>query len=131
MLPYAGVDTALLLRQALRVTEFNHRLIANNIANVETPHYNPVRLDFQATLRAAVEGRGRISLRKTLPRHFDASRDRPQFEGLAFLSKNDYNKVDLDEEMVKLSENTGRYVLYSSLLTKRFQTIKNMLNNIR
>ncbi|HIJ66271.1 MAG TPA: flagellar basal body rod protein FlgB [Candidatus Hydrogenedentes bacterium] len=131
MLPFAGVPAVQLLQEAMRVVELNQRLIANNIANVDTPHYNPVRLDFQATLRNALEGMDRVSLRKTMRRHFDVTLDRPEFEGLAFLSKNDYNKVDLDEEMVRLSKNTERYTIYSSLLAKHFQRVKNMLNNIR
>jgi len=131
LLPYAGVDTSRLLIEAMKVAQINHRIIANNIANADTPHFNPTRLDFQATLRSAVEGRGRISLRKTQPRHLDIRKYRPQFERLAFLSKNDYNKVDLDEEVALLSENTGRYTTYGSLLVKRFDQVKNMLTNLR
>jgi flagellar basal-body rod protein FlgB len=129
--PFAGVDTTLLLQRAMGVAELNQRLIANNIANVDTPNYNPTELDFQATLRDVIEGRGRLSLRKTLPRHLDATRERAEFKRLAILSKNDYNKVDLDEQMANLSANTGKYVVYASLLTKRFEQVKAMLNNIR
>ncbi len=113
------------------MAEFNQRIIANNIANADTPNYNSVNMDFQATLRAAIEGKGRLQLRRTHARHLEATRERPQFESLAFLSKNDYNKVDLDEQMAKLSENTGRYTIYGSLLVKHFETVKNMLTNIR
>lgn len=131
MQPFAGVDTGRLLIQAMRVAEANHRILANNIANVDTPHFNPTHMDFQKTLRAVLEGRGRVSLRKTHPRHLSLSADRPQFERLAILSKNDYNKVDLDEEMARLSKNTGRYTTYGSLLVKRFDQLKNMLTNLR
>lgn len=131
MSAFVGIDTSRLLQEAMSVAELNHRLIANNIANVDTPNYNAVELDFQATLRAALEGRGQVSLRRTDPRHFEAERFRPQFERLAFLSKNDYNKVDLDRQMAKLSQNTGRYTVYGSLLTKQFQMVKNMLNTLR
>ena len=131
MIPYAGVNTARLLVEGMKVARENHRILANNLANAETPHFNPVELDFQATLRAAVEGRARISLRKTQPRHFDMMLHRPKFERLAFLSKNDYNKVDLDDQMAKLSENTGRYTIYGSLLVKHFEQVKNMLAQLR
>ena len=47
------------------------------------------------------------------------------------MSKNDYNKVDLEEEMARLSQNTGKYTLYASLLTKRFSQIKDMLAAVR
>ena len=130
-IPYGGVDVVRLLQEGMRVAELNQKFIANNVANADTPHYNPVELDFQKTLRAAVEGRVQFSLRKTDPRHLDSYRYRPVLKQLAPLSKNDYNKVDIDQEMVKLSENTGRYTTYGSLLVKHFQEIKSMLDKLR
>ena len=131
MPPFSGVEPVRLLAEAMHVATINQALIANNIANADTPNYNPVSLDFQATLRAALEGRDSISLRRTHVRHLEGTRDLLEFERLAILSKNDYNKVDLDHEMTRLSENTGRYTIYGSLLVKRFRAIKDMLTNIR
>ena len=131
MIPFAGVDTGRLLQEALRVTELNQKLIASNVANADTPNYNPARLDFQATLRSAVEGRGTFQLRGMDPRHFDVTRALPEFRSLAILSKNDYNKVDMEEEMAELSKNTGRYTIYSSLLIKQFRQYRDMLSNLR
>lgn len=130
-MPFAGVDATTVLHQAMRVAELNQRIISNNIANADTPHYNGARLDFQATLQNAIEGRDRVSLRKTQVRHLDATRLMSRLESIAATSKNDYNKVDLDQEMLDLSENTGKYVTYASLMTKRFQIVKNMFSNIR
>ncbi len=131
MRPFAGVDTMRLLVEAMKVTEVNHRVIANNIANVDTPHFNPTRLDFQDTLREIMEGRGRISLRRTQSRHLDMTKHRPDYDRLVTLSKNDANKVDLEEEMTQLTQNTGRYQTYGSLVVKQFDQIKNMLSNLR
>lgn len=129
--PYAGVDTSTLLVTGMKLAQDNHRYIANNIANVDTPGYNPVVMDFEATLRNAIEGRGRISLRETRPQHFDRRRFRPEIEAIAFSSKNDYNKVDIDHEIANLSKNSGRYNVFGSLLVKQFQQIKSMLQNAR
>lgn len=129
MPPFQGIDTSQLLQTAMRVRVMNQNLIANNIANVDTPNYNPVSLDFQRTLRQALAGRGRISLRRTNPRHLERTLDLPKFEHVAISAKNDYNKVDLDHEMTRLSDNTGQYTTYGSLLVKRFRTIKDMLAN--
>lgn len=131
MTPLAGIDTTRLLHEAMRVAEFNQRVISNNIANAETPNYNAAKVDFQATLRSALNGHDRVGLRTTQAGHLAKTLRRPELEGIAFLSKNDYNTVDLDEELVSLSENTSRYTTYGSLLVKRFQVVKNMLNNIR
>jgi len=127
---FAGIETSTLLTQAMKVREQNHRFLANNIANVDTPHYNPVELDFQKTLRSMVEGRGGLALRTTRPRHLDHESHRTNFERLAFLSKNDYNKVDLDDQMTKLSQNTGEYTTYARLLGKKFEMTKSMLQSL-
>ncbi|MCP4646038.1 MAG: flagellar basal body rod protein FlgB [bacterium] len=131
MAAFAGVDRLQLLTEGMRVAQFNHKLISQNIANAETPNYNPVSLDFQRTLRAALEGRSRFQLRRTDPRHLEKARPLARFERLAIQSKNDYNKVDLDHEMTRLAENTGRYTTYGSLLVKEFQGLKDLLKNIR
>ena len=128
--PFGQIDTVRLLHEGMRVADFNQRLIANNIANVDTPNYNAVTIDFLRTLRRSLEGMGMFSIRKTDPRHLESNRPRPAIEHVASLSKNDYNKVDLENEILKLLENTGRYTTYGSLLAKKFQTIKTMLAKI-
>jgi len=115
----------------MKVRRESNRLIASNIANIDTPNYTPVELDFQSTLRASLSGVGRVSLRRTQPQHLEENVRQAGFERLALSSKNDYNKVDLDEQVTKLSENTGQYILYGSLLVKQFDQVKNALANLR
>lgn len=129
--PYKGIDTAQLLVSAMKVTRMNHRIIANNIANVDTPHFNQVDLDFEKTLDAVLEGRDRVSLRKTRVKHFDFQGQRPRFNEASVLSKNDFNKVDLDDQMSKLTKNAGDYGMYAQLLNKRFDQVQNMLQALR
>ncbi len=131
MTAFAGVNTSQLLVAGMRLAQDNHRIIANNIANVDTPGYNPVEMDFQSTLRNAVEGRGRISLRRTRPQHLDASRFSIRHTSLVQISKNDYNKVDIEQEIANLAENRGRYNVYGSILVKQFAMVKSMLSNLR
>lgn len=128
---FEGVDTTRLLVTAMKVARENHRIIANNISNVDTPSFTPTKLDFQTTLRNTLDGSGHVSLRKTLPRHIERNVSRPEFDHLAFFSKNDYNKVDLEEEMANLDENSGRYTTYGSLVVKEFGMMKNMLTALR
>ena len=125
---YAGVDTSTLLIQAMKVREQNHRFIANNIANVDTPHYTPTELDFERTLRSMVEGRGGCPPHDpTLPSHHETHR--LDFERLAILSRMT-NKVDLDDQIMKLSRNTGEYTTYARLLGKKFEMTKSMLQSL-
>ncbi len=131
MAAFAGVNTSQLLVAGMRLAQDNHRIIANNIANVDTPRYNPVEMDFQSTLRNAVEGRGRISLRRTRPQHLDASRFSLDHASLVQTSKNSYNKVDIEKEIANLAKNRGRYITYGSILVKQFSMVKSMLANLR
>ncbi len=127
---YTGKDTSNVLIHAMRVSEATHKQLANNIANVDTPRYTPVEIDFRKALQASLEGRGGIALRTSRPRHLNPREKSLTFERLAYLSKNDYNKVDIDDQMLKLSENTGRYNMFSSLLVKRFEQARNMLQSL-
>ncbi|GMV99649.1 MAG: hypothetical protein AMXMBFR84_07880 [Candidatus Hydrogenedentota bacterium] len=131
MSAFGGIDVSRVLVAGMKTAQANHVLIANNIANIDTPNYNPTRLDFQATLQSEIQGSGHVGLRKTRPKHLDASVANPSFLRLALSSKNDYNKVDLDQEMADLAENTGKYTTYGSLLAKQFSAYRNMLSTLR
>lgn len=131
MSAYAGVDVSDVLRAGMKTAAMNHRLIANNIANADTPNYTPTEMDFQETLVAMLEGRDRIALRRTDPRHLEAERSLAPMRRQSRMSKNDYNKVDMEHEVAKLAENTSRYNLYGSLLAKRYRVHRDLLSNIR
>lgn len=129
---FSGVSTVDVLAGAMGVAQDNHRIISHNIANADTPGYSPTKMDFRGTLRNALEGRGRISLRSTRPRHLQASFIRPELESNPLLiTKNDDNRVDLEMEIAALSKNTGKYNLYGTILKKQFQMTKNMLTTAR
>jgi flagellar basal-body rod protein FlgB len=115
----------------MQTAMLRQKVIANNIANVDTPNFTPTRVDFDATLRRMVEGRSHVDLRTTRARHLDYRSHRPVLEFAATGSKNDRNKVDLDEEITSLAENRGRYTIYSALLTKQYRMYNNMLDGLR
>lgn len=128
---FGGANVSDVLLSAMKVAELNHRVIANNIANSDTPHFSPSVLDFQRTLKAAVAGGGdHIALRTSRSRHQDRARVHTQLERKSALSKNDFNQVDLEEEVSRLAENRGRYTLYSRLLTKKFQIAGELLDSL-
>lgn len=129
---FEGVDTARLLHGAMKVAVTNHTILANNIANADTPGFNPTRLDFQATLKGVIEGKRSVSLRKTHPLHLDGKpRIDGKFERKAVLSKNDFNKVELEHEIDQLNRNSGKYDVYGALLSKRFAQAREMLQRLR
>lgn len=94
----------------LNVAALRQRVIANNVANVNTPGFKKKAVRFEEFLRAALAER-RIPLATTDPRHMA-----PRFElraqvvtPPAVAMRADGNNVDLEEEMVALAANTLTY----------------------
>ena len=105
-----------LLARMLDVCLLRHRVIATNIANVDTPGFKTKRVIFEEKLRAL--------LNKNLTRE-NLQRLTPEIK-VDYTSnlREDFNNVDIEKEMVKLSMNTLRYSLYVQLLNKKLEKIK-------
>lgn len=96
-------------------------LVAGNLANVDTPGYRTRDLDFQESLKTALEGlpgQG-LPMAKTDPRHLaggsGSSDPRPQ-EVATGQERNDGNNVNLDRETMLLQRTQSSYVLASTFL---------------
>ena len=125
MLAYADkVPTVDLLAVSMSLLERNNRLLANNIANIDTPNFRPSHIDFHESLKRALRGMAATpgGAVKTL---------RVVLEEDGSEARNDGNTVDIENEMMRLAANTSKYELYGSLLKKKFQITKNMLTRIR
>ncbi len=125
-----GMSTVDLLAVSLRLLERNNRLLAHNIANVDTPNFTPSHLDFHQSLKKALRDEALTSggahtagrLRRPLPIVLEE-------DGVE--ARNDGNSVDIETEMMKLAENTAKYELYAGLLKKKFEITKGMLTRLR
>jgi flagellar basal-body rod protein FlgB len=87
------------------------KVVASNIANVDTPGYKTKDLNFQAEFQAA------SYLNNPLPVEVP---DLPV--------KNDGNNVSLDREARLLAENNLRFTLASVLIRSDLATIKSAIN---
>ena len=125
-------ETTTVLERALPVLEQSHRVLANNVANANTPGFSPTHIAFKESLRLALEGGGAppIALETTHSRHIVSER-KPS--GLVFesdmleLSRNDQSKFSIDKEMVELHRNGGRFQIFSAMLIKRYQQMREVL----
>ncbi len=95
------------LEKSMDMRMVNQRLIASNIANLDTPGYQARRLDFEASLARAMEGN-----------------DAPVVEvdetpGLSL----DGNNVDIDQELAEMSRNRTMYSLTAQVLSAKFRQI--------
>ena len=127
---YDGMDVTRVLQVAMKTTERNHRLHANNIANADTPNYHPTSLNFQKTMLNELQERGGISLRKNRPRHLEFTSARPELEKRVGMSKNDHNMVDLDVELTKMTKNASDYGTYAQLMRKYYTQTTDMLQSL-
>ncbi|RLE13617.1 flagellar basal body rod protein FlgB [Candidatus Aerophobetes bacterium] len=108
--------TYLLLKKMLDVCTLRHRIIANNIANVDTPGYKRTTVIFEEKLRSLLKrGLNAEKIREIQPQiYIDETST----------WREDFNNVDIEKEMVRLSTNTLRYSIYAQLIEKKLQTIK-------
>ncbi len=90
------------------------KLVASNIANMNTPGYRARDIDFQFEYMSRVEGAG-INVIEP--------------DGLTV--KNDGNNVSLDREARLLAENALRFNMASTLLRSQIQTIKRAIGEGR
>lgn len=121
MIEDIGGVTSPLLGLALDAALLRHEVIASNIANVDTPGYQAKRLSFEEHLfgfTTTLQGSDNNSLRDRI----DSMKSAMQDSETMIVSENE--TVELDREMVKLTENTLRYQALLQAGGKRGEIIK-------
>jgi flagellar basal-body rod protein FlgB len=118
------------LTRSLNFLEARHRIISNNIANVNTPDFKaqdaPIG-EFRAALERATERHRRNPaepLKLAAAEHIRETRTGLEVTGIeskgTSILRHDGNNVDLEREMSDLAENTLLYRTLSELLRKQF-----------
>lgn len=121
-----GIDkSATLLEKMLDVSSIKHKVIANNIANVNTPGYKKMEVSFADQLEKAVN-EGSMNKFDTLQPKIVISK-----EDMSETGRNDGNNVDMDKEVSSLVKNTLSYSIYTQLLAKKYEGIKSAIEGSR
>ncbi len=122
-------DNINLLSKVLDLRAKNQQIISANIANAETPGYAPARFTFQKELEQALEA-PKNTLKPANPRHIplttqnlDAVKGRITIEPDKH-SLGDENGVNVDDEMLALSENQLLYETSAQIIKKKIGMIK-------
>src|SRR5687767_4293737 len=122
---YVGVHAA-----ALEVRSRRGELIANNLANADTPGYQARDLDFrQALARAAGEQTSGVSMSTTNAGHLGgaSSANAASSPDLKFRTPLapalDGNTVDAQIEQAAFAENAVRYQATLTILNNKFRTL--------
>ena len=112
------------LEAATHYSGLRHKVVANNIANVDTPGYKAVDISFKEQLgdviRAQEKGFGASSLREpTLSFIPDLNSRRPSIDG---------NTVNIDQQLTMLSQNAIYHNACVQLLNSKFRILKTALS---
>ncbi len=100
-----------LLSKLLDLTATKNKVIANNIANVNTPGYKKSEVSFEKELLKAVESKD-INKLKNLQESISVSN--------ATSTRKNGNNVDLDQELVSFYQMSDRHNIYLELMSKKF-----------
>jgi len=121
-----GIDSLISnLRRALDVSATRNRVIAENIANAQTPGYKSRMIDFQKSMESA-EKSGKISMSSTSRNHISSSMEAGgiEIERSGRQARADGNNVDQDVEMTSLAENTLIYRTASEILSRNLKMLR-------
>ncbi len=116
-----------------RLTQ-RQQVVASNLANIDTPGYKTKDISFHATMQELLSADS-MNLRTTQPEHTEAwIPAAPQvqaFEVQGLPERADKNNVDLDREMLKLSETAFGYSLITQMVRGKFRTLASAINEGR
>jgi len=108
-------------------------VLANNVANANTPGFSPTHVSFKESLSLALVGAGdkSLALETTNPSHIASSNKASAgviFEPDTFeQGRNDKSEFNIDKEMVELLRNSGRFEIFSTVLTQRYRQTREVL----
>ncbi|MCL2295233.1 MAG: flagellar basal body rod protein FlgB [Spirochaetes bacterium] len=121
-----------ILHRAMDVSMLRRSVIANNIANVDTPHFKRSTVNFEAQLKRAFQSQipPALDAKMTDERHISFfqpidHRSVGPKRVLDFLSTTDANgnNVDIEEESIHMLKNQLNYQLLTRVISNQFTQI--------
>lgn len=131
------LDNELRFQQdAMSLRAERQQVLANNIANADTPNFRARDFDFSTELASSLQkqhmGSG-MALATTSDRHLQASSNSMSSRELLYRVPDqpslDGNTVDMDRERAQFTDNTVRYQASLTFLTSRLQSLKTAMQS--
>ena len=97
-----------ILETGMHASDIRQKVIANNIANVDTPHFKRSDVDFETVFNSLFAEKNLLNLKMTSPRHIPGLL---RAGGSVIVTDDklilrlDGNNVDIDREMTNAAEN--------------------------
>ena len=123
-------DTISLLERSLNIRSMQHRVLASNVANMDTPNYKAVELAVVEEMNRNQDSNSGIQLVRTQTGHLPLKQNPSDSVELKvakspeFSLRGDGNTVDLDRTMGKLAENTLLYKAAAQIISQKFSGLK-------
>ncbi len=116
-----------------------HQVLANNLANADTPGYKRSEVDFAVNLADAIQATEKPRLVTTSSGHLTGNRSDADPGVFRFTERRvtetsgrpDGNNVDVEAEMAKLADNTVTYEAVARLLNDRFALLRTAISEGR
>jgi flagellar basal-body rod protein FlgB len=116
---------------ALKGLTARQQVISTNIANVDTPGYSAKQINFETTLKNSLDkGTAKVAMLKTNPAHLDSSS--PLSDILSTTNRaggtyrEDGNDVDIDTELIDMSETNIKYQAISQGVSTKLLLLKSI-----
>lgn len=130
MISTNAFDYINIMDKAADASWIRENVIANNIANVDTPGYKRQDVDFQSALEKELGSSKYVSLdRKVRSLNADLSglSVSPYTDASNYSYRLDGNNVDVDTENVELASEQLRYELLTTAINEEFSRMKLVL----
>ena len=132
--PVSFIDPMTVLQKSMDALAIQHEVIANNLANIDTPNFKRSEVSFQDKLKNILTKDEPSALWRTNVKHFPIAQKvslddfKPTITTITdTIGRNDGNNVDLEMESAKLAENN---LLYNSLADVTGRYIANLKHAI-
>jgi len=123
--------TMQVLKNVLDYRAANHSVISGNLANIETPGYEPQKVTFDRALKdAVVQGRtvpgATVALQRTHEMHLPlaAQKSRAYTVGPMESAGVGEEKLNIDREMARMAQNNLLFEASVQLLSRKFEALK-------
>lgn len=129
-----GTSTFNLLAKGLEVSSRRHKVISNNIANVNTPLFKRQIVSFEGEMAKVFDGKIDLVGRREDDRHIPIGEinymdvNPTTIKDRIHVMRNDKNNVDIDVEMSDLAKNTMTYQIHSTRLAGMFANLNDIIS---
>ncbi|KPL71407.1 hypothetical protein ADN00_17080 [Ornatilinea apprima] len=118
-------------KMALDGLALRNQIISRNLANVDTPGYKAQSVDFESVIRRAIDRETGLTMNATQTGHIgkpsssaaSATLIRARSGGS---TRADGNNVDVDNELIEMSETGIRYEAVSQQISKKLLLLKSI-----